>query len=54
MQHRWALDVLPAKMKDWSLGRLLGQVGWSKRRAALAVAPQSFGELWKQRQAGRK
>ena len=49
MQHRWALEVLPAKLKDWSLGRLLGQVGWSKRRAALAVAPQSFRKLWKQR-----
>ncbi len=53
MQHRWALDVLPAKVKDWSLGRLLGQVGWSKRRAALAVAPASFRELWKQRAASQ-
>ena len=51
MQHRWALDVLPAKIKDWSLGRLLGQVGWSKRRAALAIAPRSFRELWQQRAA---
>jgi L-lactate dehydrogenase complex protein LldF len=49
MQHRWALDVLPASIKDWSLGRLLGQVGWNKRREALAVAPQSFRELWKRR-----
>ena len=49
MQHRWALDVLPAAAKDWSLGRLLGQVGWSKRRAALAVAPASFRELWQRR-----
>lgn len=49
MQHRWAHDVLPAKLKDWSLGRLLGQVGWNKRRAALAIAPQSFRELWKHR-----
>ena len=53
MQHRWALDLLPAKVKDWSLGRLLGQVGWSKRRAALAVAPASFGELWKRRAGAR-
>ena len=51
MQHRWALDVLPARLKDWSLGQLLGQVGWSKRRAALAIAPQSFRELWQQRMA---
>ncbi|GAB3297061.1 LutB/LldF family L-lactate oxidation iron-sulfur protein [Hymenobacter humi] len=53
MQHRWALDVLPARIKDWSLGQLLGQVGWSKRREALAVAPQSFRELWKQRPIAR-
>jgi len=51
MTHRWALDVLPARLKDWSLGRLLGQVGWSKRRAALAVAPASFRQLWAQRAA---
>ncbi len=49
MQHRWALDVLPAGLKDWSLGQLLGQVGWSRRRAALAVAPQSFRQLWQAR-----
>ena len=49
MQHRWALDVLPSAIKDWSLGRLLGQVGWSKRRAALAIAPASFRELWQAR-----
>ncbi len=53
MQHRWALDLLPARLKDWSLGRLLGQVGWSKRRAALAVAPRSFGQLWQQHAARR-
>jgi len=47
MQHPWALDLLPAGLKDWSMARLLGQVGWSKRRAALAVAPQSFRQLWR-------
>ncbi len=52
MQHRWALNVLPGPLKDWSLSRLLDQVGWSKRRSALAAAPQSFGELWKARTAG--
>ena len=46
MQHRWALDVLPARLKDWSLGQLLGQVGWSKRRESLHVAGQSFREMW--------
>ncbi|GAA3984243.1 LutB/LldF family L-lactate oxidation iron-sulfur protein [Hymenobacter antarcticus] len=49
MQHRWALDVLPAAIKDWSLGQLLGQVGWSKRRESLHVAGQSFRELWQAR-----
>jgi L-lactate dehydrogenase complex protein LldF len=49
MQHRWALDLLPAGIKDWSLSRLLGQVGWSKRREALAIAPQSFRQLWQAR-----
>ena len=49
MQHRWALDVLPARVKDWSLGRLLGQVGWNRRREALAIAPKSFRQLWKER-----
>ena len=51
MQHRWALDVLPATIKDWSLGRLLGQVGWSKRRESLHIAGQSFRELWAARTA---
>ncbi len=49
MQHRWALDLLPAKVKDWSLGRLLGQVGWSKRRASLHIGGPSFRELWQAR-----
>jgi L-lactate dehydrogenase complex protein LldF len=49
MQHRWALDILPAQVKDWSLGRLLGQVGWSKRREALHINGPSFRELWKAR-----
>jgi len=49
MQHRWALDILPTKVKDWSLGRLLGQVGWSKRRESLHIAGPSFRELWKAR-----
>lgn len=49
MQHRWALDLLPARMKDWSLGRLLGQVGWSKRRESLHIAGPSFRELWQAR-----
>ena len=49
MQHRWALDLLPTKVKDWSLGRLLGQVGWSKRRESLHIAGPSFRELWKAR-----
>ena len=51
MQHRWALDLLPVKLKDWSLGRLLGQVGWSKRRASLHIGGPSFGELWRARKS---
>ena len=51
MGHRWVLDVLPARVKDWSLSFLLDQSGWSKRRAALAAAPQSFRELWAARGA---
>jgi L-lactate dehydrogenase complex protein LldF len=50
MQHRWALDLLPAKVKDWSLGHLLGQVGWSKRRESLHIGGPSFRELWRARQ----
>ena len=46
MQHRWALDVMPGRLKDFSLGRLLDQVGWRKRRESLRVAPQSFRQLW--------
>ena len=46
MQHRWALDLLPARLKDWSLSHLLDQAGWSKRRTALKLAPQSFRALW--------
>jgi L-lactate dehydrogenase complex protein LldF len=49
MKHRWALDLLPAGVKDWSLHRLLGQVGWSKRRESLAIAPRSFRQLWQAR-----
>ena len=50
MQHRWVLDLLPVKLKDWSLGRLLGQVGWSKRRASLHIGGPSFRQLWQARQ----
>lgn len=46
MQHRWLFDVLPTPAKSWSLGLLLDQVGWSRRRAALPVASQSFRQLW--------
>ena len=49
MQHRWVLDLLPVKLKDWSLGRLLGQVGWSKRRASLHIGGPSFRQLWQAR-----
>jgi L-lactate dehydrogenase complex protein LldF len=47
MRHRWALDVLPGRLKDFSLGYLLDQAGWRKRRESLKVADKSFRELWK-------
>jgi L-lactate dehydrogenase complex protein LldF len=47
MQHRWALDILPGRLKDFSLGYLLDQSGWRKRRESLKVADKSFRELWK-------
>ncbi|RZK21167.1 MAG: lactate utilization protein [Hymenobacter sp.] len=47
MRHRWALDVLPGRLKDFSLGYLLDQAGWRKRRESLKVADQSFRELWR-------
>jgi L-lactate dehydrogenase complex protein LldF len=46
MQHRWALDILPGRLKDFSLGYLLDQSGWRKRRESLKVADKSFRELW--------
>jgi L-lactate dehydrogenase complex protein LldF len=47
MRHRWALDILPGRLKDFSLGYLLDQAGWRKRRESLKVADKSFRELWK-------
>ncbi|MCC2546065.1 iron-sulfur cluster-binding protein [Hymenobacter sp. BT175] len=49
MKSRRLLNLLPARAKNWVLLRLLGQVGWSKRREALQVAPKSFNQLWKAR-----
>ncbi|MBG8553224.1 LutB/LldF family L-lactate oxidation iron-sulfur protein [Hymenobacter guriensis] len=49
MKHRWAWDAAPAAGKNWVLSRLLGEVGWSKRRDALQIAPKSFRQLWKAR-----
>jgi L-lactate dehydrogenase complex protein LldF len=50
MKHRWMWDLAPNKAKNWLLGRLLGATGWSKRREALAAAPKSFKQQWKERQ----
>ncbi|RFP66302.1 iron-sulfur cluster-binding protein [Hymenobacter lapidiphilus] len=49
MKHRWVWDLAPAAAKNWVLSRLLGQVGWSKRRDAVQVAPKTFRQLWKAR-----
>ena len=52
MRHRWALDVLPGRLKDFSLGYLLDQSGWRKRRESLKVADKSFRELWRAEHSG--
>ncbi|GAA4378327.1 LutB/LldF family L-lactate oxidation iron-sulfur protein [Hymenobacter koreensis] len=49
MQHRWTWGLAPLAAKKWVLDRLLGQVGWSKRREAVQLAPKSFRQLWKER-----
>ena len=49
MKRRWVWDLAPAAAKNWVLSRLLGQVGWSKRRDAVQVAPKTFRQLWKAR-----
>jgi L-lactate dehydrogenase complex protein LldF len=49
MRHRWALDVLPGRLKDFSLGYLLDQSGWRKRRESLKVADKSFRQLMRER-----
>ncbi|WP_188557949.1 LutB/LldF family L-lactate oxidation iron-sulfur protein [Hymenobacter glacieicola] len=49
MKHRWVWDLAPASAKNWVLSRLLGEVGWSKRRDAVQVAPKTFRQLWKER-----
>ncbi|SHI32716.1 L-lactate dehydrogenase complex protein LldF [Hymenobacter daecheongensis DSM 21074] len=49
MKHRWVWDMAPVAGKNWVLSRLLGEVGWNKRRDALQTAPKSFRQLWKAR-----
>ncbi|KAA9331491.1 iron-sulfur cluster-binding protein [Hymenobacter busanensis] len=49
MKHRWLWGMAPVAGKNWVLSRLLGEVGWSKRRDAVQVAPKSFRQLWKER-----
>ena len=49
MKHRWVWDLAPAAGKNWVLSRLLGEVGWNKRRDAVQVAPKTFRQLWKER-----
>ncbi|GAA4002209.1 LutB/LldF family L-lactate oxidation iron-sulfur protein [Hymenobacter fastidiosus] len=50
MKHRWMWDAAPVAGKNWVLSRLLGEVGWSKRRDALQTASKSFRQLWKARE----
>ncbi|RAK64066.1 LutB/LldF family L-lactate oxidation iron-sulfur protein [Hymenobacter edaphi] len=49
MKHRWTWSLAPTAAKNWVLERLLGQVGWSKRREAIQLAPKSFRQQWKER-----
>jgi L-lactate dehydrogenase complex protein LldF len=49
MKSRRLLNLLPAKAKNWVLMRMLTQVGWSKRRDALEVAPKSFNKMGRER-----
>ncbi|WP_400192480.1 LutB/LldF family L-lactate oxidation iron-sulfur protein [Hymenobacter sp. B81] len=49
MKRRWLWNLAPVAGKNWVLSRLLGEVGWSKRRDAVQVAPKSFRQLWKER-----
>jgi L-lactate dehydrogenase complex protein LldF len=49
MKHRWTWSLAPTAAKNWVLDRLLGQVGWSKRRDAIKLAPKSFRQQWQER-----
>ena len=49
MMSRRLLDLAPGKVKNWALGWLLRQSGWTEKRAPLEVAPKSFAQLWKEK-----
>ncbi|MBC7449218.1 MAG: lactate utilization protein [Hymenobacteraceae bacterium] len=49
MMSRRLLDLAPGKVKNWALGWLLRQSGWTDKRAPLEVAPKSFAQLWKEK-----
>ncbi len=49
MMSRRLLDLAPGKVKNWALGWLLRQSGWTDKRAPLEAAPKSFAQLWKEK-----
>ena len=49
MMSRRLLDLAPGKVKNWALGWLLRQSGWTEKRAPLTVAPKSFAQLWQEK-----
>ena len=48
MTHRWMLDKPGAGVKNRAI-RIFGKKGWGKRRVLPKVAPQSFKQLWLER-----
>ncbi len=52
MLSRGLLDLAPGRVKNWVLGWVLRQSGWTDKRAPLTAAPRSFAQQWQARQKG--
>jgi len=50
MLHRWMLDKPGPRLKNKAIRRF-GKKSWGPRRTLPRIAPQSFKELWKERNA---
>ena len=48
MKNRKLLNLPPAALKNWALGKVLKD-NWHKKRENPVVAPKSFNTLWKER-----